>query len=69
MANGRNRTTYSIPRTGISYVEETSSKHKNSANNTDYSATKDSNLLFEASTDVEEYQNVEYDEFLSNIIK
>ena len=69
MANGRNRTTYSIPRTGISYVEETSSKHKNSANNTDYSETKDSGLLFEASTDVEEYQNVEYDEFLSNIIK
>ena len=66
MANGRERTTYSIPGTGFFYVEETSSKHKN---NNDYSTSENTNLLYEASADVEEYQNVEYDEFLSNVKK
>lgn len=33
MANGRTRTTYSIPGTGISYVEEMSSNSKNRTNN------------------------------------
>lgn len=69
MANGRERTTYSIPGTGFFYVEETSSKNKNKPNNTAYSTSDNTNLLYEASADVEEYQNVEYDEFLSNVRK
>lgn len=65
LANGRERHTYSIPGTGISYVEDVSSgkKHQNNTQNTQASV----NIIEEkvSNTDLEE--NPDYDDFIKSI--
>lgn len=65
LANGRERHTYSIPGTGISYVEDVSSgkRHQNNTQNTQASV----NIIEEkvSNTDLEE--NPDYDDFIKSI--
>ena len=67
LANGRNRSTYSIPGTGLAYISESSGG--NSKNNQVLVETNNSGSLeYSASTDIQEYDAV-YDDFIEHASK
>lgn len=69
LANGRERATFSIPGTGISYVEE-SSGNRNYSEPTNYNIQNENKpLLYQAQTDLSNYQDTNYDEFIRRINK
>ena len=56
-ANGSQRKTYSIPGTGISYIEESGKRNKNSGNNSNNNLNYNQNTKL-ITGDTEYYQNI-----------
>ena len=65
-ANGRVRSTFSIPKTGLSYVNETSDNSKKNSCE-DESEKKQSNIEYEAKIDSEDILNIDENEFIDKI--
>ena len=68
-AQGKTRTSYSIPGTGISYVSESSSSGGNSAPKVQASAMPTENTVDLDIGDIHDYQTVEYSDFIKAIKK
>lgn len=67
LCNGRTRTTYSIPNTGIAYISESSGKKQTSSEQEMQDASEENyNLEYEASTELEGNQ-AEYDNFIKDV--
>lgn len=67
-ANGRVRKTASIPRTGISYVSESSKQNSNAHNNVTNNLNEtDNNYVEFQSSNIEQLQNVEYQTIINKI--
>lgn len=75
LANGRSRTTYSIPGTGLSYVEETSNKKQPQPkhpiqNNVDIQSNQDLYDIKEIkNSNIEQFKSEEFEEFRLSIEK
>ncbi len=65
-AKGNVRKTYSVPGTGLSYVEESSNKNRG---NPSITATQEPIMKDIVSADIESYQPVEYKDFITSIEK
>lgn len=67
IANGRNRSTYSIPGTGIAYISESSGKRKISKEHTKNTNLQDnSNVEYSAKTEIEDNE-AQYDDLTNQL--
>lgn len=67
LCNGRNRSTYSIPGTGLAYISESSGKKQSSPKQDTQDITEENyNLEYEANTELEGNQ-AEYDDFIKEV--
>lgn len=67
-AKGNIRKTYSLPGTGISYVEETSGREKRKRNSSiNYSYVQEPTMEDVVSADIENYRPAEYEDFVKSI--
>lgn len=69
-SKGRTRKTYSVPGTGLSYVEESGNKNNRKQSNPNYSSAPGTPIMEDiVSADIESYQSAEYQDFISSIKK
>jgi len=69
MANGRNRSTYSIPNTGLAYITESSGDGGSGGNKQEHQEViQDNKLEYSANTSIDTSSAV-YDDFMSELIR